>query len=102
MKYPSATNQFGIFKLKEPTIAAAGGTIDTSWDLARALGEGDKATGVPELMELYSKMRAKPVDVDLPALWKRLGIERRGGKLIFDDRAPLANVRRAITTGKNR
>jgi hypothetical protein len=35
--------------------------------------------------------------VDLPDLWRRLGVELRDGKITFDDNAPLAAVRRAIT-----
>ena len=47
--------------------------------------------------------------VDLEALWQQLGIRRHGNTVIFDDSAPLANVRSAITpemgsvqNGKNR
>jgi len=45
---------------------------------------------------LYKKMRAQPVMVDLPDLWKQLGVGRAEGKIVFDDSAPLAGVRRAI------
>jgi hypothetical protein len=43
-------------------------------------------------------MRDKPDPVDLPALWKQLGIERAAnGSIWLDANAPLANVREAIT-----
>ena len=58
---------------------------------------GDTATGVHVLMQLYDQMKGKPVQVDLPALWKRLGVEMRDRTVVFDDKAPLAPVRRAIT-----
>jgi hypothetical protein len=35
--------------------------------------------------------------VDLDAWWNRLGIRKERGRLVFDERAPLAAVRRAIT-----
>jgi hypothetical protein len=47
-------------------------------------------------MELYKKMRAQPAMVDLPDLWKQLGVRRVDGKIVFDDSAPLAGVRKAI------
>jgi hypothetical protein len=77
-------------------INRGGGTIEADWPLQRALEIGDQATDGKTLMELYEKMRAKPVMVDLPDLWRQLGVERREGGVVFDDRAPLASVRRAI------
>lgn len=78
-------------------ILKAGGTIESEWSLMRALETGDRATGVPVLRELYEKMKAAPAPVDLNALWKALGVERRNGRIAFDDGAPLAVIRRAIT-----
>ena len=78
-------------------ILKAGGTIESDWPLARAIEIGDRATGVPVLRELYDKMKAAPVPVDLGALWKELGVARRNGKTEFNDRAPLAAIRKAIT-----
>jgi hypothetical protein len=80
-------------------IVAAGGTIDADWDVERVVASGDRATGVPVLHELYERMRDRPAPVDLDALWKRLGVVMHDGKITFDDAAPLAAVRRAITAG---
>jgi hypothetical protein len=80
-------------------INRAGGTIETDWPLERAFETGDKATDGKTLMELYRKMRAEPVVVDLPDLWKQLGVAREDGPVVFDDRAPLAGVRKAIMPG---
>jgi hypothetical protein len=41
------------------------------------------------------------VPVDLPQLWQRLGVELRGDNVLFDDSAPLAPVRRAITAARD-
>ena len=80
-------------------IAAAGGNIEDSWSIERVIATGDKATGVGVLRELYDEMKATPVRVDLSALWKQLGISKRGQGLVFDDTAPLAAARKAITGG---
>ena len=78
-------------------IVAAGGTLENSWTLEHAFSVGDAATGVPVLTELYRSMGDAPVKVDLDAWWKRLGIRKQNGRLVFDDNAPLAVVRRAVT-----
>jgi len=81
-------------------IVEAGGNVTVSWPIERALAAGDRATGVPVLSELYAKMGKAPLTVDLPALWKRLGVSADGRRIVFDDAAPLASVRNGITTGK--
>ncbi len=78
-------------------INAAGGSIEESWELRRVFKVGDAATGVPVLTELYERMRAAPVDTELPALWRSLGVAIEGRSVIFDEQAPLAKERRAIT-----
>lgn len=80
-------------------VIAAGGTIETSWSIDRVIAVGDAATGVPVLRELYDEMKARPVRVDLPVLWKQLGVVPHGDTVTFDDTAPLAAVRKAITGG---
>jgi hypothetical protein len=42
-------------------------------------------------------MKDKPVEMDLDALWKQLGVKMENGKVKLLDDAPLAGVRRAIT-----
>jgi hypothetical protein len=78
-------------------ILAAGGDIAVSWPLERLLREGDRATGVPVLTELHARMGARGEDVDLAALWQRLGVRAAGDSVSFDDKAPLAAVRRSLT-----
>jgi hypothetical protein len=80
-------------------ILAAGGDIRQDWPLEKALDTGDQSTGVPVLRPLYEKMKDQPYGVDLPALWKQLGIEREGGTVRFVDDAPLSQTRVAITYG---
>jgi hypothetical protein len=78
-------------------IVSAGGTLENAWPLARALDVGDAAVGVPVLRELWQRLGDAPVTIDLDAWWKKLGIRRTAGGIVFDDTAPLAALRRAIT-----
>jgi hypothetical protein len=77
-------------------VNRAGGNIEYDWPLELAFSVGDKATGCKVLANLYGQMAAKPMPVDLPDLWKQLGVRREGGQVIFDSDAPLARVRAAI------
>lgn len=67
-------------------------------DFGETLALGDKATGTTVLMDAWQEMREDPYDPGLQKLWKDLGVMMAGGELRFDDRAPLAAVRRTITT----
>lgn len=78
-------------------IVAAGGNVEVSWDVRRTLAIGDRATGTNVLVELYNEMRNIPVAPDLAALWKRLGVKLTSDGAEFDDGAPLAGIRKAIT-----
>lgn len=78
-------------------INGAGGSIAVRWPLRRALEAGDRATGTHVLRDLYGKMGEAPMKVDLDGLWQRLGVVADGREVRFDDRAPLAAVRRSIT-----
>jgi len=82
-------------------ILNAGGNINEEWEIEKTLAVGDKATGSTVLMDLYREMGDKPSPVDLAALWKELGIVRTDGSVKFDNRAPLASVREAITKAPN-
>ncbi|MGA8222707.1 MAG: hypothetical protein WB780_13730 [Candidatus Acidiferrales bacterium] len=81
-------------------ILDAGGDIRRDWELEKALTAGDQATGTTALMNLYAKMKDSPYEVDLPALWTQLGVVRDSNTVHFDDSAPLAATRKAITYGK--
>ncbi|MGH9775441.1 MAG: hypothetical protein ACRD50_10900 [Candidatus Acidiferrales bacterium] len=80
-------------------ILNAGGDIREDWDLEKALRTGDQAIGVSVLVPLYEEMKGSPHNVDLDALWKQLGLKREGDSVGFDNNAPLAATRIAITRG---
>lgn len=79
-------------------VMDAGGTIDHHWPLAKALDVADQATHTQVLSAMYSEMANKAVTIDLNALWIKLGISKRGDVISFDDNAPLAAIRRSITS----
>jgi hypothetical protein len=79
-------------------ILNAGGDIRHDWPLADALKAGDQAVGLTVLSDLYAKWKDNAVGVDLPAMWKQLGIESTGKTVHLEQDAPLAAVRRAITS----
>ncbi len=78
-------------------IVAQGGNVEVEWDVRRTLGLADKATGTNVLVALYDEMRATPVSPDLTQLWQRLGVKLTQTGAEFDDMAPLAGIRKAIT-----
>ena len=66
-------------------------------DIDEVLRIGDAATGTRVLEDLYRANKAAPVTPDLALLWGRLGIPDDPKSQPFDDRAPLAPIRIAIT-----
>lgn len=78
-------------------VLAAGGNHEQDWSLDRVLSTADKAVGVDVLTRLHNEMGPKPVTPDLASLWHDLGLKSQGESLEFDDTAPLAAIRRAIT-----
>jgi hypothetical protein len=81
-------------------ILAAGGNIQTGTEMDNVLRTADAAVGGTVLEDLYAQMKDKPVPVDLPGLWKKLGVSLVDGKVVYDDKAPDAAIRTAITTPK--
>ena len=67
-------------------------------DIDEVLQIGDAATGTRVLQELYREMQTAPMTPDLEKLWGRLGIPQDPASRPFDDHAPLAAIRIAITS----
>jgi predicted metalloprotease with PDZ domain len=78
-------------------VLAAGGNTEEAWSIERFLAEADRPLPHPVLAPLYQRMGKEAPAVDLPALWKRLGVSLGPKGAVFDDRAPLAAIRRGIT-----
>ena len=79
-------------------ILDAGGNGRADWSTRKVVEVADEATGTNVLAKLYAHMALSPGDVDLDALWPRLGVARLDdGTIALDDKAPLAHIRRAMT-----
>lgn len=78
-------------------IVEAGGSVAVRWPVERFIAVGDAATGVGVLGELHRSLGLAPGSVDLDGLWHELGVRTHRGRVTFDDTAPLASIRRAIT-----
>jgi predicted metalloprotease with PDZ domain len=78
---------------------AAGADVEVHRPFEAALEAGDRATGTHVLVDLYRRFGQARGAEDFDALFAKLGIRRQGGNVTvaFDDSAPLASVRRAIT-----
>jgi len=81
-------------------VIAAGGNHEQDWSLDRVLSTADKAVGVDVLTKLHNEMGPKPVTPDLAGLWRDLGLKSQGESLEFDDTAPLAAIRKAVTAAR--
>jgi hypothetical protein len=78
-------------------IVATGADVEAHWTIERFIEVGDRATGTGALGDLYRQMALAPGTVDLRSVWTRLGVRAERDRILFDDNAPLAAVRRAIT-----
>jgi hypothetical protein len=84
-------------------IKKAGGNmqLEHTWPITKALGIGDKATGTTVLVSLYNQMKSKPMMIDLKAIWKKLGVRIANSKIVYNNKAPQAALRRALISAKN-
>ncbi len=90
------SNKFGLQDAMRGVIAA-GGNHEVDWSIDRILATADKAVGVNVMTRLHDQMGTKPVSPDLDSLWRDLGLRMQGESVVFDDTAPLAAIRKAIT-----
>jgi hypothetical protein len=78
-------------------VLDAGGNHESDWSIGRILAVADKAAGVSVLTRMHDEWGSTAVAPDLDALWRELGVRAGGGGVSFDDGAPLAAIRAAIT-----
>jgi hypothetical protein len=80
-------------------VLAAGGNGEVSMPVGEVLRLADQAIGAKVLEEMYAKWSVEPVKVDLAQTWRDLGVRAKPGAagVEYDDAAPLAGVRRAMT-----
>ncbi len=88
-------NRLGLQHALRAILAA--GNMEKSAEIGSLLEIGDRAVGVLVLSDLYLRQRNRPEQTDLDAIWQRLGIERDGESVRFEEEAPDAAIRRAMT-----
>jgi len=89
-------NRLGLVDALRAINRESGGN-GVEWSEQQVIEAGDKATGTHVLADLYAKMKDQPVTVDLDGMFARLGVARKDGRVVFDENAPQASLRRAIT-----
>jgi hypothetical protein len=82
-------------------IVAAGYDMTKSSRIREVLAVADQATGVTVLTDLYGEMRSSPYPEELEGLWLALGIDEQAGNIVYDEKAALAEIRRALTEEKS-
>jgi hypothetical protein len=80
-------------------VLADGGDASASWPLERTLDALERAAGHPVFRQRLKRMASEPSREDLAGLWRRLGVLRGPEGVGFDDQAPLAAIRRALSGG---
>jgi hypothetical protein len=78
-------------------VLASGGSVAHIWDFARLLETADAAVGTAVLAPMYAETERGSSTVDLPRLFRELGVVVEGDAVRFVEDAPLAALRRAIT-----
>lgn len=77
-------------------IVNAGGSMKIWWTITDTLAIGDRTTQTVVLGNQYQRMRAAPAPVNLEELWTQLGVRIENGRVVLDDDAPDAAIRKSI------
>jgi len=81
------------------TILAGGGNSVERWSVQEMLNACDQTVGKPVMAGLAQRFVDGSSPFDLDRLWRDLGVELRAGDVVYDDKAPLAAVRKLIVRG---
>jgi hypothetical protein len=89
-------NRVGLQTALQAILRETGG-YGYDRDIVDVFRIGDAATGTRVLEDLYEQVKTTPQAVDLDSLWNQLGVPKDPKTEPFDDHAPLAAIRIAIT-----
>lgn len=80
----------------------AGGDMTPAerWPLMAFAQRCDQALGTPVMTMMIERHVGKPVQVDLQALWRDLGVRLTADGIVTDDSAPLAWIRKLLVMGR--
>lgn len=82
-------------------ILQDGGNVSVDWPIDRVLKTADEATGGSDFRDLYDQMAFEPGAPGLTDLFESLGVRLVNDRIQFEDRAPLASTRAAITAASH-
>ena len=93
-------NSEGRYRLQDAlrAINRESGGNTSFWSVEQTIRVGDAAVRGDALSSLYRELKDRPITIDLHDALQQLGISEVDGAIRFDDRAPLARLRRSITT----
>jgi len=77
-------------------VLDAGLSMHASASAMQVFETGDRALGMAVLVPLYEDMKADPYPVDLDSLWRQLGVGMQDDRVVYDDEAPLADIRKQL------
>lgn len=77
-----------------------GGDSSQVWTPGSMMAACDKAVGTDTMSRLAARYVSRGTEVDLGKLWRDMGLIRDENGFRFDDKAPLAAIRKAIMTGR--
>jgi hypothetical protein len=89
-------NRLGLQAALRAVLEATGGYASDR-EITAVLRIGDAATGTRVLEDLYDQEKATPLTPAVDSLWRELGVPQNPLTEAFDDQAPLAAIRSAIT-----
>lgn len=78
-------------------VLADQGDASHFWSIEQLIRVADQATGFPVLEGLHRRLAIAPGTEDLDHLWKQLGVVVGDETITFNDKAPWAYLRLAIT-----
>lgn len=62
----------------------------------------DKHTKTSVMTRIYDQQKNRPVTINLHRIWRQLGVKKTGGRVVFNNNAPMAHIRKAIESGTGR
>ena len=75
------------------------GDIAVRWPMSKVVEVADTSSRSDVLSKLYAVHATHRVKVDLDGMFSDLGVRTRDGRIVLDDSAPLAAIRKAIVAG---
>lgn len=77
-------------------VLDAGLSMHASATAMQVFEAADAAIGMDVLVPQYQAMKAAPYPIDLEALWAELGVGMQNDHVVYDDDAPMADIRKQL------